>query len=126
MEWRGAAGKTRRPSPSRTTTTKTRPLRTDQIGFKENFVSWLQTTSSCRELLAFIVKQIGLPRTAFGADTTLGYAEKARHTGGAAGVTDVTHTAALLGNHIPSTLVTGADGHGDGLVTVAPYRASRH
>jgi hypothetical protein len=70
MEWRGAAGKTR-PSPSRTTTTKTRPLRTDQVGFKDLVAN--NNSSSCRELLALIVKQIGLSRTAFGADTTLGY-----------------------------------------------------
>jgi hypothetical protein len=79
-------------------------------------------SSNCRGLLALVVKQIDLSQIAFGADTTLGYAEKARRAGGAAEVTDVTHTAAiaLLGNHIPSTLVTRADGHGGRLVTVAP------
>jgi fibronectin-binding autotransporter adhesin len=65
---------------------------------------------------------IDLSQIAFGANTTLGYAENAGHTGGTLTVTDGTHTAAiaLLGNYMASTLVAGADGHGGTLVTEGP------
>jgi hypothetical protein len=63
---------------------------------------------------------IDLSQIAFGANTTLGYAENASHTGGTLTVTDGTHTAAVLGNYMASTLVTGADGHGGTLVTESP------
>jgi hypothetical protein len=64
---------------------------------------------------------IDLSHIAFGATTTLGYAENASHTGGTLTVTDGIHAAtiALLGNYMASTLVTGADGHGGTLVTEA-------
>jgi hypothetical protein len=62
---------------------------------------------------------IDLSQVAFGANTTLGYAENASQTGGTLTVTDGTHAAniALLGNYMTSTLVTGADGHGGTLIT---------
>jgi hypothetical protein len=66
---------------------------------------------------------IDLSQIAFGATTTLGYAENASDTGGTLTVTDGTHAAtiALLGNYMASTLVTGADGHGGTLITEVPH-----
>ena len=62
-----------------------------------------------------------LPGIAFGAATTLGYAENAAGTGGTLIVSDGRHAAtiALLGNYIAQSFVAGADGHGGALVTQA-------
>lgn len=64
---------------------------------------------------------IDLSQIAFGASTTLGYAENTSHTGGTLTVTDGTHTAAvaLLGNYMASTFAIGADGHGGTLINEA-------
>jgi hypothetical protein len=62
---------------------------------------------------------IDLPDVAFGAQTTLGYAENGADTGGTLPVTDGRHAAAvaLLGNYMAGSFVTGADGHGGTLIT---------
>jgi autotransporter passenger strand-loop-strand repeat protein len=62
---------------------------------------------------------IDLPNIAFGAQTTLAYAENSADTGGTLTVTDGRHAAAiaLLGNYMAASFVTGADGHGGTLVS---------
>jgi hypothetical protein len=64
---------------------------------------------------------IGLPNIAFGAQTTLAYAENAAGTGGTLTVSDGRHAASvvLLGNYIAGSFAIGADGHGGTLVTEA-------
>ena len=70
---------------------------------------------------AFPRHGIDLPDIAFGAQTTLAYAENAADTGGTLTVTDGRHAAsiALLGNYMAGSFVTAADGHGGTLVTEA-------
>ena len=65
---------------------------------------------------------IDLPDIAFGAQTTLAYAENAAGTGGTLTVSDGRHAAsiALLGNYIAGNFVIGADGHGGTLISGAP------
>jgi hypothetical protein len=62
---------------------------------------------------------IDLPDIAFGAHTTLAYAQNATGTGGTLTVSDGRHTAAiaLLGNYMAGSFVAVADGHGGTLVT---------
>jgi hypothetical protein len=64
---------------------------------------------------------VDLPNIAFGAQTTLAYAENAAGTGGTLTVSDGRHAAAiaLLGNYIAGSFIIGADGHGGTLVTEA-------
>jgi hypothetical protein len=64
---------------------------------------------------------IDLPDIAFGAQTTLAYAEDAAGNGGTLTVTDGRHTAAiaLLGDYMAGSFVTAADGHGGTLVADA-------
>ena len=61
---------------------------------------------------------LDLPNIAFGAQTTLAYAENAAGTGGILTVSDGRHAAsiALLGNYMAGNFVTAADGHGGTLV----------
>jgi hypothetical protein len=61
---------------------------------------------------------LDLPNIAFGAQTTLAYAENAAGTGGILTVSDGRHAAsiALLGNYMAGSFVTAADGHGGTLV----------
>ena len=68
---------------------------------------------------------IDLPNIAFGAQTTLAYAENAAGTGGTLTVSDGRHAAAiaLLGNCVAGSFVTAADGHGGTLVTEASQTA---
>ena len=68
---------------------------------------------------------IDLPDFAFGAQTTLTYAENSTDTGGALTVTDGRHAAAiaLLGNYMAGSFPTTADGHGGTLVTEASQMA---
>jgi autotransporter passenger strand-loop-strand repeat protein len=69
----------------------------------------------------FPMHGIDLPNIAFGAQTTLAYAENAAGTGGTLTVSDGRHAAAiaLLGNYVAGSFVTAADGHGGTLVTEA-------
>ncbi len=55
---------------------------------------------------------LDLPNIAFGARTTLAYAEKGANTGGTLTVKDGRHAAsiALLGNYMAASFVTAADG----------------
>jgi hypothetical protein len=64
---------------------------------------------------------IDLPDIAFGAQTTLAYAENGARIGGTLTVTDGRHAAAiaLLGNYMAGSFFTAADGHGGTLVTEA-------
>ncbi len=64
---------------------------------------------------------IDLPNIAFGAQTTLAYAENTTGAGGTLTVTDGRHAAAivLLGNYIAGSFVAAADGQGGTLVTEA-------
>jgi hypothetical protein len=68
---------------------------------------------------------IDLPDIAFGAQTTLAYAENSTDTGGTLTVTDERHAAsiALLGNYMAGSFLTAADGHGGTLVTEASQTA---
>jgi hypothetical protein len=68
---------------------------------------------------AFPQNGLDLPNIAFGAQTTLAYAENAAGTGGILTVSDGRHAAsiALLGNYMAGSFVTAADGHGGTLVT---------
>jgi hypothetical protein len=67
---------------------------------------------------AFPRNGLDLPNIAFGAQTTLAYAENAAGTGGILTVSDGRHAAsiALLGNYMAGNFVTAADGHGGTLV----------
>jgi hypothetical protein len=62
---------------------------------------------------------VDLPNIAFGARTTLAYAENAAGTGGTLTVSDGRHAAsiALLGNYIAGSFVIAADGHGGTLIS---------
>ena len=62
---------------------------------------------------------IDLSDIAFGAQTTLAYAENAAGAGGTLTVTDGRHAAAvaLLGNYVAGSFVAAADGHGGTLAT---------
>jgi hypothetical protein len=62
---------------------------------------------------------VDLPNIAFGAQTTLAYAENAAGTGGTLTVSDGRHAAsiALLGNYIAGSFVIAADGHGGTLIS---------
>src|SRR6185437_4799367 len=73
----------------------------------------------------FPMHGIDLPNIAFGAQTTLAYAENAAGTGGTLTVSDGRHAAAiaLLGNYVAGSFVTAADGHGGTLVTEASQTA---
>jgi len=66
-----------------------------------------------------VVSGIDLPNIAFGAETTLAYAENGARVGGTLTVTDGRHAAAiaLLGNYMAGSFFTTADGHGGTLVT---------
>ena len=65
---------------------------------------------------------IDLPNIAFGAQTTLAYAENEAGTGGTLIVGDGRHAAtiALLGNYMAGSFVTAADGRGGTLISEAP------
>jgi len=67
---------------------------------------------------AFPRNGLDLPNIAFGARTTLAYAENAAGTGGILTVSDGRHATsiALLGNYMAGSFVTAADGHGGTLV----------
>jgi hypothetical protein len=62
---------------------------------------------------------IDLPDIAFGAHTTLAYAESKTGAGGTPTATDGRHATAiaLLGNYMAGSFVTTADGHGDTMAT---------
>jgi hypothetical protein len=62
---------------------------------------------------------IDLPNIAFGARTTLAYAENAAGSGGTLTVSDGRHAAsiALLGNYVAGSFVLAADGHGGTLIS---------
>ena len=62
---------------------------------------------------------VDLPNIAFGAQTTLAYAENAVGTGGTLTVSDGRHAAsiALLGNYIAGSFIITADGHGGTLIS---------
>jgi hypothetical protein len=62
---------------------------------------------------------IDLSQLAFGATSTLGYAENAAGTEGTLTVGNSAHAAtiALLGNYMAASFVTAADGHGGTMVT---------
>jgi autotransporter passenger strand-loop-strand repeat protein len=62
---------------------------------------------------------VDLPNIAFGARTTLAYAENAAGTGGTLTVSDGRHAAsiALLGNYIAGSFIIAADGHGGTLIS---------
>jgi hypothetical protein len=68
---------------------------------------------------------IDLPNIAFGAQTTLAYAENAAGTGGTLTVGDGRHaaTVALLGSYMAGSFATTADGHGGTLITGALEQA---
>ena len=68
---------------------------------------------------AFPRQGIDLPDIAFGAQTTLAYAQNKAGTGGTLTVSDGRHAAsiALFGNYIAGSFATAADGHGGTLVT---------
>jgi hypothetical protein len=70
---------------------------------------------------------IDLPNLAFGAQTTLAYAENAAGAGGMLTVTDGRHAAsiALLGNYMAGSFVATADGHG-GTVITEESQATQH
>jgi hypothetical protein len=61
---------------------------------------------------------VDLPNIAFGAQTTLAYAENKTDTGGTLTATDGRHTAtlALLGSYVAGSFTAAADGHGGTLV----------
>ena len=90
---------------------------------------WRSSTRRCRTAAAsspdprrtFPRNGIDLPDIAFGAQTTLAYAENAAGAGGTLTVSDGRHAAAiaLLGNYMAGSFVTAADGHGGTLVTEA-------
>jgi hypothetical protein len=62
---------------------------------------------------------VDLPNIAFGAQTTLAYAENAAGTGGTLIVGDGRHAAtiALLGNYMAGSFAAAADGNGGTLIT---------
>jgi trimeric autotransporter adhesin len=62
---------------------------------------------------------VDLPNIAFGAQTTLAYAENAHGTGGTLTVSDGRHAAsiAILGNYIAGSFLIAADGHGGTLIS---------
>lgn len=64
---------------------------------------------------------IDLPNIAFGAQTTLAYADNGKHTAGTLTVTDGRHAASLvlLGNYMAASFVAAPDGHGGTLVCEA-------
>ena len=64
---------------------------------------------------------IDLPDIAFGAQTTLAYAQNGAGEGGTLTVTDGRHAAAfaLLGNYMAGSFVAVTDGHGGTLITEA-------
>ena len=66
---------------------------------------------------------IDLPDIAFGAQTTLAYAENGTATGGTLTVSDGRHAAsiALLGNYMAGSFLATADGHGGTLVSSTPH-----
>jgi autotransporter passenger strand-loop-strand repeat protein len=68
---------------------------------------------------AFPQHGIDLPDIAFGAQTTLAYAENRSEIGGTLTLTDGRHATsiALLGSYMAGNFVTAADGHGGTLVT---------
>jgi hypothetical protein len=68
---------------------------------------------------------IDLPGIAFGAHTTLAYAQNAGGSGGTLTVSDGRHAAsiALLGNYIAGSFAVTADGHGGTLLTEAALPA---
>ena len=70
---------------------------------------------------AFPQHGIDLPDIAFGAQTTLAYAENRSEIGGTLTLTDGRHATsiALLGNYMAGNFVAAADGHGGTLVTKA-------
>jgi hypothetical protein len=70
---------------------------------------------------AFPQHGIDLPDIAFGAQTTLAYAENRSEISGTLTLTDGRHatSVALLGNYMAGNFVAAADGHGGTLVTQA-------
>jgi hypothetical protein len=68
---------------------------------------------------------IDLPNIAFGAQTTLAYAENTANTGGTLTASDGRHAAsvALLGNYMAGSFAATADGNGGTLITGAPEQA---
>ena len=66
---------------------------------------------------------IDLPDIAFGAQTTLAYAENGTGNGGTLTVTDGRHAAtiALLGNYMAGSFLATADGHGVTFVSSTPH-----
>jgi hypothetical protein len=64
---------------------------------------------------------VDLPNIAFGAQTTLAYAENKTDTGGTLTATDGRHTATLtlLGSYVAGSFTAAADGHGGTLVAEA-------
>ena len=64
---------------------------------------------------------LDLPDIAFGAQTTLAYAENRSEISGTLTLTDGRHatSVALLGNYMAGNFVAAADGHGGTLVTQA-------
>jgi hypothetical protein len=63
---------------------------------------------------------------AFGANTSLGYAENDSNTSGTLGLSDGAHWAniTLLGDYMAASFATGSDGHGGTLVTYSPPNES--
>jgi hypothetical protein len=68
---------------------------------------------------AFPRQGIDLPNIAFGARTTLAYAENAAATGGTLTVSDGRHAASIasLGNYIAGSFAITADAHGGTLIS---------
>ena len=65
--------------------------------------------------------QLDLTGIAFGANSTLGYAENNNNSSGSLTVSDGVHTAniALLGSYMASSFVKSSDGHGSTLISEA-------
>ena len=65
-------------------------------------------------------------KSAFGANTTLGYSPNSNQAGGTLSLTDGTHSAniALLGNYMASSFVMESDNHGGTMVVAQASQTS--
>jgi hypothetical protein len=101
---------------------------------KVNFLSdtgtlRLQNSASFAGTVAGLCGQdtIDLADIGFGANSTLGYAANADHSGGTLSVGDGMHMAniALLGSYMASSFVAASDGHGGTLISEAAQTSTQ-
>ena len=89
----------------------------------------LENSSSFAGTVAGLCGQdaIDLADIGFGANSTVGYAANADHSGGTLSVGDGTHMAsiALLGSYMASTFVAASDGHGGTLISEAAHASTQ-